>query len=114
VAGTRSYAELSPHLRRRPGQQSSVGRGAARGSGWRRYEDPEVPPRAEAGADGRRGAQGVAGGPAAEREAAGSHWQDTGRVFTAATGTPTAVGMLRIVYALIWQRACVFRGTAAV
>ena len=47
----------------RPGRQSSVGRGAARGSGRRRYEDPEVPPRAEAGAGGCRGAQGVAGGP---------------------------------------------------
>jgi len=25
---------------------------------------------------------------AAERKTAGSHWQDTGRVFTTATGTP--------------------------
>ena len=29
---------------------------------------------------------------AAEREAAGSHWQDTGRVFTTATGTPLGGG----------------------
>ena len=48
---------------RRPGRRSSVGRGAARGAGRRRHQDPEVPPRAEAGAGGRRGAQGVAGGP---------------------------------------------------
>jgi hypothetical protein len=40
---------------RRPGRQSSVGRGAARGPGRGRHEDAEVAPRAEAGADGRRG-----------------------------------------------------------
>ena len=48
---------------RRRGRRSSVGRGAARGSGRRSHKDREVPTRAEAGADGRRGAGGVAGGP---------------------------------------------------
>ena len=90
----------------RPGRQSSVGRGAARGSGRRRYEDPEVPPRAETRADGRRGAQGVAGGPgAAEREAAGSHWQDTGRVFTTATGTPLGARPIRKMFQDVCERA---------
>ena len=42
---------------RRPGRRSSLGRGAARGPGRRRHQDPEVPPRPSAGADGRRGAQ---------------------------------------------------------
>ena len=41
-----------------------------RGSGRGRHEDPEVPPRAEAGADGRRGAGGEwQVEQAAEREA---------------------------------------------
>ena len=43
---------------RGPGRRSCVGRGAARGSGRGRHEDPEVPPRAEAGAACRLGRSG--------------------------------------------------------
>ena len=37
---------------------------------------------------------------AAEREAAGSRWQDTGRVFTTATGTPLGARHIRAA----WRR----------
>ena len=48
---------------RGPRRQSSVGRGAARGPGWGRHQDPDVAPRTAAGADGRWGAAGLAGRP---------------------------------------------------
>ena len=65
---------------RRPGRQSSVCRGAARGSGRGRYVDAEVPPRAEARAD--RCPSAPHGG--LTRRPSGRLpdrvWQDTGRV----------------------------------
>ena len=45
---------------------------------------------------------------AAEREAAGSHWQDTGRVFTTATGTPLSARPIRKMF----QDVCEGPGSA--
>jgi len=42
---------------------------------------------------------------AAEREAAGSHWQDTGRVFTTATGIPLGARHIRRMFQDICERA---------
>ena len=42
---------------------------------------------------------------AAEREAAGSHWQDTGRVFTTATGTPLGARHIRKMFQDVCERA---------
>ena len=42
---------------------------------------------------------------AAEREAAGSHWQDTGRVFTTATGTPLGARYIRRMFQDVCERA---------
>ena len=42
---------------------------------------------------------------AAEREAAGSHWQDTGRVFTTATGTPLGARHVRKMFQDVCERA---------
>ena len=41
---------------------------------------------------------------AAEREAAGSHWQDTGRVFTTATGTPLSARHIRKMFQDVCER----------
>ena len=41
----------------------------------------------------------------AEREAAGSHWQDTGRVFTTATGTPLGARHIRRIFQDVCERA---------
>ncbi len=49
---------------------------------------------------------------AAEREAAGSHWQDTGRVFTTATGTPLGARQIRKMFQDVFERAGL-AGTAA-
>ncbi len=42
---------------------------------------------------------------AAEREAAGSRWQDTGRVFTTATGTPLGARHIRKMFQDVCERA---------
>jgi site-specific recombinase XerD len=42
---------------------------------------------------------------AAEREAAGSHRQDTGRVFTTATGTPLGARHIRKMFQDVCERA---------
>jgi len=42
---------------------------------------------------------------AAEREAAGSRWRDTGRVFTTATGTPLAARHIRKMFRDVCERA---------
>jgi len=42
---------------------------------------------------------------AAERAAAGSHWQDTGRVFTTATGTPLGARHIRKMFQDVCERA---------
>ena len=42
---------------------------------------------------------------AAEREAAGSHWQDTGRAFTTATGTPLDARHIRKMFQGVCERA---------
>jgi hypothetical protein len=42
---------------------------------------------------------------AAEREAAGSRWQDTGRVFTTATGTPLGARHVRKMFQDVCERA---------
>ena len=42
---------------------------------------------------------------AAEREAAGSHWLDTGRVFTTATGTPLGARHIRKMFQDVCERA---------
>jgi integrase len=42
---------------------------------------------------------------AAEREAAGSRWQDTGRVFTTATGTPLDARTIRRMFQDVCERA---------
>ena len=42
---------------------------------------------------------------AAEREVAGSHWQDTGRVFTTATGTPLDARHIRKMFQDVCERA---------
>ena len=42
---------------------------------------------------------------AAEREAAGSHWQDTGGVFTTATGTPLGARHIRKMFQDVCERA---------
>ena len=42
---------------------------------------------------------------AAEREAAGSHWQDTGRVFTTAAGTPLGARHIRKMFQDVCERA---------
>ena len=42
---------------------------------------------------------------AAQREAAGSHWQDTGGVFTAATGTPLGARHIRRMFQDVCERA---------
>ena len=42
---------------------------------------------------------------AAEREAAGSHWQDGGRVFTTATGTPLGARHIRRMFQDVCERA---------
>jgi len=42
---------------------------------------------------------------AAEREAAGSRWQDTGLVFTTATGTPLAARPIRKMFQDVCERA---------
>jgi site-specific recombinase XerD len=42
---------------------------------------------------------------AAEREAAGSQWQDTGRVFTTATGTPLGARHIRKMFQDVCERA---------
>jgi integrase len=42
---------------------------------------------------------------AAEREAAGSHWQDTSRVFTTATGTPLGARNIRKMFQDVCERA---------
>jgi len=41
----------------------------------------------------------------AEREAAGSRWQDTGRVFTTATGTPLGARQVRKMFQDVCERA---------
>jgi site-specific recombinase XerD len=45
------------------------------------------------------------GDQAAEREAAGSRWQDTGTVFTTATGTPLGARHIRKMFQDVCQRA---------
>ena len=42
---------------------------------------------------------------AAEREAAGLHWQDTGRVFTTATGAPLGARHIRKMFQDVCERA---------
>jgi site-specific recombinase XerC len=42
---------------------------------------------------------------AAEREAAGPQWQDTGRVFTTATGTPLGARHIRKMFQDVCERA---------
>jgi len=42
---------------------------------------------------------------AAERAVAGSHWQDTGRVFTTATGTPLGARHIRKMFQDVCERA---------
>ncbi len=42
---------------------------------------------------------------AAEREAAGSRWQDTGRVFTTATGIPLGARHIRKMFQDVCERA---------
>ena len=42
---------------------------------------------------------------AAEQEAARSHWQDTGRVFTTATGTPLGARHIRKMFQDVCERA---------
>jgi hypothetical protein len=60
------------------------------GSGRGRQEDDaEVPLRVSAGADG---SGALREWQAAEREAAGSRWRDTGTVFTTAPGRPLGAG----------------------
>jgi integrase len=44
-------------------------------------------------------------GQAAEREAAGSRWQDTGRVFTTAAGTPLGAMHIRKMFQDVCERA---------
>ncbi len=44
-------------------------------------------------------------GQAAERAAAGSQWQDTGRVFTTATGTPLGARHIRKMFQDVCERA---------
>jgi hypothetical protein len=46
---------------------------------------------------------------AAEREAAGSHWQDTGRVFTTAAGPPLGARHIRKMFQDVCERAGVGR-----
>ena len=47
-----------------------------------------------------------------EREAAGSRWQDTGRVFTTATGTPLGARHIRKMFQDVCERAGVGRDWA--
>ena len=66
---------------------------------------PLGPAARQASADGCGNAQGVAGDRAAEREAAGSHWQDIGRVFTTATGTSLGARYIRKIFQDVCERA---------
>ena len=49
----------------------------------------------------------------AEREAAGSRWQDTGRVFTTATGAPLGARQVRKMFQDVCERAGFGRGLGA-
>jgi integrase len=49
---------------------------------------------------------------AAEREAAGSRWRDTGRVFTTAAGTPLGAMHIRRMFQTVCERAGVGRDWA--